>query len=353
MRGTSWSRRRCSSRGRLGGKRLKLALYAHGGLNGEEESIARVRLLRSLLRGERPSIRCSFTWKTGVGETLSNVVEDCARKLLGPDGARSAGILEALGDAKDRAVEALAHVLGKGLWTEMRENAEFGKVPGHVLEVLARQLAALEAALKADGKRLELHFIGHSAGSILLGHLLERMAVGPKVKTCTLFAPACSVSFAVRYYLPAADVALVDLERLWIYFLSDANEKRDGLPSPALPAYGKSLLYLVSRALDDERKMPLLGLARALDPKYARDDEQWAADQLGAIREWQARWKPDAGSKPLAIEVALPDVRSTRTGARAQATHGSFDNNIDALTETIERIKAARMVAPMEWLDYE
>ena len=187
-----------------GGTRLKLALYAHGGLNGEEESIARIRLLAPYFAAN-DIYPLFLTWKTGVGETLSNVVEDCARKLLGEDGARSAGILEALGDAKDRAVEALAHVLGKGLWTEMRENAEFGKIPGHVLDVLARQLAVLDEALKADGQRLELHFIGHSAGSILLGHLLERMAARPKVKTCTLYAPACSVSFAVRYYLPAVD----------------------------------------------------------------------------------------------------------------------------------------------------
>lgn len=338
---------------RLGGPRLKLALYAHGGLNGEEESIRRVRMLAPYFaaNGIHPLF---LTWKTGVGETIGNVVEDCARKLLGVEPEKAAGVLDALGEARDRAVEALAHVLGKGLWAEMREDAELGKRPGHVLDVLARRLADLEAALRADGKRLELHFIGHSAGAILLGHLLERMAASKlKARTCTLFAPACSLSFAVRHYLAAADARLIDLERLWIYVLSDANEKRDGLPSPEVPAYGKSLLYLVSRALDDARKMPLLGLERALDPRFARDGEQWAAEELACVQRWQARWKAHAAGRAPAVALSLPDVRTTKAGGRTQATHGSFDNNIDVLTETLERVRGAKLVAPMEWLDFD
>jgi hypothetical protein len=337
---------------RLGAPRLKVALFAHGGLNGEEESIRRVRMLAPCFaaNGIHPLF---LAWKTGVGDTLGNVVEDCVRKILGTEAEKAAGILDALGDAKDRAVEALAHVLGKGLWTEMRENAELGKAPGHALDALARQLAALEEALRADGKRLELHFIGHSAGSILLGHLLERMAAhGTKARTCTLYAPACSMSFAARYYLPAADSGLIDLERLWIHVLSDANEKRDGVPSPEVPAYGKSLLYLVSRALEDVRKMPLLGLERALDPRFARDDEQWAADELPFIREWQSRWNRNP-SRPLAVEITAPDVLTSKAGGRTQATHGAFDNSIETLTQTVERIRGARLVAPLEWLDFD
>jgi hypothetical protein len=333
---------------RLGGPRLKLAVYAHGGLNSEGESIRRVRMLAPYFaaNGIAPLF---LTWKTGVGETLANVVEDCARKIFGAEPERAGGILDVFGEARDRAVEALAHVLGRGLWTEMRENAEFGKLPGHLIDVLARNIGRLDEALRADGKRLELHFIAHSAGSLLLGHLLEKLGpIGVKARTCTLFAPACSLAFAARYYLPAANAGIIDLARLWIHHLSDANEKCDGIPSPDVPAYGKSLLYLVSRALDDERKMPLLGFERALDPAYARDPEQWAQAQLPYVQEWLARW-----NATLAQPVATPYVRTTRAGGRMQATHGSFDNNIEALTATLARIRGAKLVAPMEWLDFD
>jgi hypothetical protein len=45
-------------------------------------------------------------------------------------------------------------------------------------------------------------------------------------------------------------------------------------------------------------------------------------------------------------------VTVTREGGQCKSTHGSFDNNIAALTETIERIKGSSVVAPLEWLDY-
>jgi hypothetical protein len=314
----------------LGARRLKLAIYAHGGLNSEQDSIERIRVLAPYFaaNGIHPLF---VTWKTGLAETLDNVIEDAASRIIGVDADKAGGLLEALGDAKDRAVEALAHVLAKGLWTEMRENAEFGKLPGHLLDVLARQLVDLEAVLREDGRKLELHLVGHSAGAILLGHLLERLgADGPKVRTCTLFAPACSMSFATRYYLPAADAGLIDLERLWIHYLSDANEKRDGVPSPEVPAYGKSLLYLVSRALDDVRKMPLLGLERALDPAFAADAEQWAGSELPFIREWQSKWD------------------GTRLGIRVDtsgATHGSFDEDAGTVAATLQRIRGAKLVS--------
>jgi hypothetical protein len=333
-----------------GAATLKLALYAHGGLNAEEESIRRIRVLAPYFdaNGVYPLF---LTWRTGIGESLGDMVQDWARKVLGVEVEKAAGLLGILGDAKDRAVEALAHVVGRGVWNQMRENAQRSITTDHGLDLVARNLAALAQALDAAGKRLELHLVGHSAGSILLGHLLERMSLGdipaPPAKSCTLYAPACSTRFAVERYLSAADAGLIDLKRLALYFLSDENEKRDGLPSPELPAYGKSLLYLVSRALDDRRKMPLVGMERALLPKYAGDTDQWAREELATLHQWQSRWNgPSFG-------VNAPDVLVTKTGQRVPATHGSFDNNIDALTETLQRVAGKKLAAPMEWLDYE
>jgi hypothetical protein len=50
--------------------------------------------------------------------------------------------------------------------------------------------------------------------------------------------------------------------------------------------------------------------------------------------------------------VKTPEVTVTRDGGHMQATHGSFDNNIAAITQTIERIKGSPLVAQLEWLDY-
>jgi hypothetical protein len=239
----------------------------------------------------------------------------------------------------------------------MRENAAASVGAGRGLDLLLKNLLALQRELAAANKRLELHLVGHSAGSILLGHFLKLASSSHgggnpplTVKTSTLYAAACSCAFANEHYGAAQAKGVLKLSDLWLYVLDDRNEKADGLPTPALPAYGKSLLYLVSRALDDERKMPLVGMQRALLAEYAADADQWAGGQLAEVKRWQSAW-PGA-AKDLLRVVERPQVAVTREGGQCKSTHGSFDNNIAALTETIERIKGSGVVAPLEWLDY-
>jgi len=333
-------------------KTVKLAIYAHGGLNNELGSIQRIRVLAPyfLANSIYPLF---FTWKTGPGETLLDMIEDLAHRVI--DGDRSAGWLdrlrEAAAEAKDRAIEAVGRQFARGIWSEMRENAEGGATPDHVLDLAARLLRELRDTLAKSGKTLEIHLIGHSAGSILLGHLLGRLA-GPDVvqaASCELYAAACSSGFAVQHYGAAHQAGVLSMNALRLHVLTDGNERADGLPTAERDIYGKSLLYLVSRALDDVRKQPLLGMERALvKPDTAWVDDQWAGPANADVAAWLKLWP--AGE--LLHRVTTPKVRTTRTGDQTAASHGSFDNNIDVLTGTLERIRGGALVAPMEWLDY-
>ncbi|MEB6587646.1 C1 family peptidase [Pseudomonas asiatica] len=333
-------------------KTLRLMIYAHGGLNDEDESIQRIRVLAPcfLANGVYPVF---ITWKTGPGETLADMAEDWLHKLFGADTDRAAGLGDVFEEAKDRAIEALAHVLGTGIWSQMRSNARDSTRPGHGLALVAQALLALSESLQARGAKLELHFVGHSAGSILLGHLLDVLGSNParplKVQSCELFAAACSSGFAIEHYLNAHARGVLGLDQVWLDVLSDENEKSDGLPTPSLPAYGKSLLYLVSRALEDVRKQPLLGMARALDPLYANDKDQWDASTLHAVQKWQANWP----TKPDRLRIwKSPWVRTTRNGQQSPSSHGSFDNNIEVMTFVLTRITGKKLIGELEWLDY-
>jgi hypothetical protein len=142
---------------------------------------------------------------------------------------------------------------------------------------------------------------------------------------------------------------VLSLKDLRLHVLTDGNERADGLPTAERDIYGKSLLYLVSRALDDIRKQPLLGMERALvapDPAWVED--QWAGQAYADVAAWLKLWPAGA----LLHRVTTPKVRTTKTGDQIDASHGSFDNNIDVLTGTLERIRGGSLVAPMEWLDY-
>ena len=339
------------------GATAKLMIYAHGGLNGEDESIRRIRVLAPY--AEANGIYPLFlTWKTGPIETLLDIFEDYfnARPEIGPGPA--GGIAEAAREGADRLIESTSHLMLRGLWTEMRGNAEFSVQSGRALDLVAKKLVVLRERLRADNRALEVHLVGHSAGSILLGWLLDRLARDDllpsalKVNSCTLYAAACSVQFAVGTYGKVAQTPIFGLEDLWLHYLTDPNEKADGLPTAEMRIYGKSLLYLISRALHDSRKMPLLGLQNAITPELF-DPKQWADDQKASIAAWQRMWTPGVpGPNQQGFPVAAHDIPTTKNGATMQATHGSFDNNIEVVTKTLQRIKGASLVAPMEWLDY-
>lgn len=334
-------------------KTLKLAIYAHGGLNSEIGSIQRIRVMAPyfLANGIYPLF---FTWKTGPGETVKYMLEDLKHRIT-DSGDRTEGWLDRLrevaAEAKDRAIEAVGRQFARGIWSEMRENAAGGATTDHVLDLAGRMLRELRDGLAKNGKTLEVHLVGHSAGSILLGHLLGRLG-GPDLlpaASCELYAAACSSGFAVQHYGAAQQAGVLSLDRLRLHVLTDGNERADGLPSAERDIYGKSLLYLVSRALDDVRKQPLLGMERALvKPDAAWAEDQWNAASYVDIAAWLKLWP--AGE--LLNRVATPKVRTTKTGDQIDASHGSFDNNIDVLTGTLERIRGGTLVAPIEWLDY-
>jgi hypothetical protein len=294
-----------------------------------------------------------LTWRTGPLETLTAMLEDKFRSFFGastPAEMRAAGFLDELGEARDRRVEELARRVLKGVWSEMRENAAGGAQAGHGLALLAQSLAQLRGA--TQGRGFSLHLAGHSAGAILLGHLVALLAAPPggaapvAVASCTLYAAACSLRFALDKYLGAAS-AILPSSQIALHCLKDREEKDDFLAGvKGLHLYGKSLLYLVSRALDDERKMPLLGLERAVTPGWERDADQWAASQLPSVQQWLARFKGRV--QP----VEAPSVVVNKKGKTVPAQHGAFDNDVAVIAQTIERIRGAAPVQPIEWLDY-
>jgi hypothetical protein len=64
------------------------------------------------------------------------------------------------------------------------------------------------------------------------------------------------------------------------------------------------------------------------------------------VQQWLAEFK---GSLWPVKEAS---VRINKKGKTQQAQHGSFDNDIDVVSATIERIAGRKPVKPLEWLDY-
>ncbi len=316
----------------------KLAIYAHGGLNDEQASLKRIQIMAPYFR-ENDIYPLFITWRTGILESIEGIIEDNIPRWLRSDTTQVEGFLddlknsldrakEKLSEAKDRAIEVAAEkVLAKAIWSQMKQNATAAaKQPGGLVQ-LAKHLDSLSDQING----LEIHLVGHSAGAILLGHLLERLQRrNLKAASLSLYAPACTVEFANRHYQRAVTKGVITKSRMSFDILSEQRERAD-----SVGPYGKSLLYLVSRALEEVHKMPLLGMEAAWYPKQYDPDHWWHKNKHSDMVSWLDFW--GGTRKPrLHHQAQVSDGQG-----HIDLAHGSFDNDAAVVSETLKRIRGS------------
>lgn len=316
------------------GDRRRVVIYAHGGLNSQDDALQRAQAMGRFFyaNGCYPLF---LVWRTGLLETLGD--------LLRRPSANQPIVAAGAGDVSDRLLEkTVGRGPGRAIWTDMKDKARNACDTSRACDLLVTALQNLSAMW--EGK-LEIHLVGHSAGSIILGHLLEVLAargLKERVTTAHLFAPACTVQFANRYYAPQSSV----MDRLYLQVLADRQERDDNVAF----VYRKSLLYLVSDALELDERTPLMGLANVLDDQYAGWDG--SSTTMEALTNWRVAIKPVVAGKRLKIVTdAQVPTRKVSGGPvdLIDATHGSFDNNVDAIDETLRLITgAARLPLPVD-----
>lgn len=291
----------------------RILLYAHGGLVSEATALDRLAQLRThLLDAEIYPL--SFLWHADLWSTLTDILQDAGRSR------RPEGFLDAakdfLLDRLDDTLEPVARTIGgKALWDEMRENAlratteESGG---------ARFTLSLLKDLAAANPGLEVHIAGHSAGCIFHGPLVHRLTndLGLKVASCTLWAPACTIDLFKQNYLPAVNSRAI--ERFALFTLKEGVEQDDSCNLGKVPLYFKSLLYLVSNALEQRRRTPLLGMEESV-----KDD----SDLKQLFKSGKADWVK-----------ANNEEQSGSKGASTARHHGDFDDDIPTLRATLARI---------------
>lgn len=234
-------------------KKLRILLYAHGGLVDEASAVQRLADYRpGLLASEVYPL--AFIWKTDAWTTLKNMLQDVVRRR------RPEGVLDAakdfMLDRLDDALEPLARLPGRAFWREMKENARLAAQPGDtaqglpngaVVEVVQLLVELVQSAW-VKSKKLEIHLVGHSAGAILHAGVIDRMmGEGLPIESCTLWAPACTMKLFRQSYMPALKKTN-GVRRLNLYVLSDKAEQDDDCAK----IYNKSLLYLVSHSFEDD-----------------------------------------------------------------------------------------------------
>jgi hypothetical protein len=299
-----------------GWQKKRILLYAHGGLVGEKGAVQRVAEYRdTMLKSQVYPL--AFIWHTDFWSTLGNILGEAFRQR------RSEGPLDAakdfMLDRLDGTLEPIARMIGgKAQWDEMKENAiRATATSGGGARTVIQELKKLIAA----DPSVEIHIAAHSAGSIFMGPVAREIAKFSTITTCHLWAPACTIDFFKQHYFPLVSGAGRRIRELAVYTLSDQAEQDDHCAK----IYNKSLLYLVSRAFEDEYEpfrwkwpgAPILGMARFIDA----DPEVHA---LFANRS--ATW------------VVAPNNQSNPLFASGSKSHGAFDDDKATVKGTLARI---------------
>ncbi len=319
----------------------RLVIYAHGGLNSEAAAIKRAQAMGRYFLGNG-CYPLFLVWKSGLLESLANILTE----KVSPAAAGMAGGIGGLLTDKvtDPLVEkTIGRPFARPLWSEMKENAELASEGGRGGDLLTEALRSLASSW---GDKFELHLMGHSAGSIILGRLLDNLAqkgLAASVKSAHLYAPACTVAFANRHYAPHSEI----MQRLYLDILGDQREQDDNVAY----VYQKSLLYFVSNALEADLRMPILGMENVFNPHYSG----WNGSSITAeaLTNWRNAVEISALKKRLTIHHEEKILTRRGNGAdmpekTASASHGGFDNDVETISKTLERITGAPLALPVD-----
>lgn len=288
-----------------------LLIYAHGGLNSPESSAKRIRALKEGFKrnGIYPF---HIMYDTGL-------VEECKDTILRAfTGRRAEGFFtdlrEQMQKQTDLLIEDFLRKPATPVWEEMKADAFRPFDCNNGEDKTADGIKAITAFIEAlQDTHLQIHLAGHSTGSVLIGHLLQALdplKMPNLIQSCSLMAPACSIEFYKDHFKPRllgekVKKNQIKLPQLSIYNLSTRLEKDDNVSL----VYRKSLLYLISRALERHINKPLLGLQ-----KYSKKLDSQAG---------------------LAIYVSK---KGAKKGITCSKSHGGFDNDLPTMNSIMTTI---------------
>jgi hypothetical protein len=268
---------------------IDVCVYAHGGLVGEEAAADIAAKWIPLLYGNR-IFPVFLMWETGFFTTALNCIEDAVRGVPRTVGGRFS--FEAWWNER---LERLMARPGSRIWGLMKKNADLmsaEKPDASDEEQAGGLLLYRQFKQGANRPKVRMHFVGHSAGSIVASHMIDRLARdGMRFESASFMAPAVTVADFDRLVRPQLDSGV--LERYQQFHLTRLAEEDDSTCGP----YRRSLLHLVSRSFEGGTETPILGMQAHFED-YAK------ASKLSGV----------------AVEAAPGPVS-------ASTSHGGFDDD--------------------------
>ncbi len=174
-------------------------------------------------------------------------------------------------------------------------------------------------ALNAQIRGLEVDLIGHSAGSIVICHMLRSTSEqhpGLRFRNVLFLAPACTMDLFREEVVNHQN----RYQRFRMFIMRDDYESKDRV----VPiVYTRSLLYFISGVLEDEVDKPIAGLER-----FTSGEDPYNTPELLAIRKFLY---PQSRNR-LVLSNTSKIMPSAQEGLRSTAeSHSDFDDDDETL----------------------
>ena len=211
------------------------------------------RVLKRFHYFRRPKFPIYLIWESDLLSILNDRVQN---ELKNRGEIPTGGLVTTLDDAWSDRVEGIVRVVGKSVWQDMKDKGRLityntaGRGGGmQLMELLAPQKDTIR-----------LHLVGHSAGAIVHGYLADWLVTqGWNIASASFLAPAATIELfdsRIQPHLQSGKLA-----RYAQFHLQDALERAEG----GEMGYKRSLLYLISNALEEQAHVPVLGMAKFFD----------------------------------------------------------------------------------------
>ncbi|NRD79766.1 hypothetical protein HPT25_20730 [Bacillus sp. BRMEA1] len=247
-----------------------------------------------------------------------------------------------LDDTYDKIIQYIAKhfsILGKHIpdvWAQMKETAKKIFQNGGGGDIFITELLNY-----FDPGSMEIHIVGHSAGSIVLSTLLNRLnekdpkLQGLKIKSCTLMAAACTETLFNEVYLPAIQNQII--ENFFLYTLNDELERDDTCWEIF---YRKSLLYAISECLE-----PTLEPEKIIGMEiYAEKNE--FINRLKDSKQMY-KWIISNGCRPAdPMKVEFIGSEGSFELISKDKNHGGFSQDIYTMNSVIKSIVGYDNIVP-------
>ena len=305
------------------GKPFHLLFFAHGGTVGEEDAIKQA--LAHIPKWNDAGIYpIFFIWETGIMTAIRD-------GLFGAPGTR--GWSDWVNAAKDKANDVTDWTLEKTvragqvdhIWGKMKHYAARAAEPQSGGGwIVAKELARFLNKDDIDATRVHVHCLGHSAGAVFHSHFVPTLldAGLSSVNSLHLLAPAVTTELFERQLLGLVGQGIGHLS---LFTMDEKTELADNV----IKAYRKSLLYLISRALEPDIPTPILGLE----------------ESLRADASLRALFDYPRGKAQNADLIFSPNTAGGSHGANS-TTHGGFGNEPDTLNSIARRITGKSNLTP-------